>query len=51
MYLASTGTVPLQTLFFGLLGIGLVAGSAAVVNHIADAAIDAKMARRESANR
>ena len=48
MYLASTGTVPLQTLFFGLLGIGLVAGSAAVVNHIADAAIDAKMARTEN---
>ena len=48
MYLASTGTVPLQTLFFGLLGIGLVAGSAAVINHIADAAIDAKMARTEN---
>ena len=47
MYLASSGSVPLQTLILGLLGIALVAGSAAVVNHIADAAIDAKMARTE----
>jgi protoheme IX farnesyltransferase len=35
-------------LIFGLVGIGLVAGSAAVVNHIADARIDAKMARTEN---
>jgi protoheme IX farnesyltransferase len=48
MYLASSGTVAAQTLFFGLVGIGLVAGSAAVVNHIADARIDAKMARTEN---
>ena len=30
---------------WGLVGIGLVAGSAAAVNHIADARIDARMAR------
>ena len=39
MYLASTGTVPLQTLFFGLLGIGLVAGSACLL-YTSDAADD-----------
>ena len=47
MFLATPGSVAWQTLIFGLLGIGLVAGSAAVVNHIADARIDAKMARTE----
>ena len=47
MYLATPGAVAWQTLVFGLLGIGLVAGSAAAVNHIADARIDAKMARTE----
>jgi len=45
MFLAVPGMVPLDALFFGLLGIGLVAGSAAVINHIADAEIDARMAR------
>ena len=45
MYLASPGAVPIQTLVLGLIGIGLVAGSAAVVNHNADAHIDARMAR------
>jgi protoheme IX farnesyltransferase len=33
---------------FGIVGIALVAGSAAVVNHIADAEIDARMARTRS---
>ena len=47
MYLASPGAVPIQTLVLGLIGIGLVAGSAAVVNHIADAHIDARMARTQ----
>lgn len=47
MFLATPGAVAWQTLVFGLFGIGLVAGSAAVVNHIADARIDAKMARTE----
>jgi heme o synthase len=45
MFLAVPGMVPLDTLVFGLIGIALVAGSAAVVNHIADAEIDARMAR------
>ena len=45
MFLATPGMVELQVIVFGLLGIALVAGSAAVVNHIADAEIDARMAR------
>ncbi len=45
MFLAVPGMVPLDTLFIGLFGIALVAGSAAVVNHLADAHIDARMAR------
>ena len=48
MFLATPGMVPAQTLIFGLLGIGLVAGSAAVVNHLADAHIDARMARTQA---
>ena len=48
MFLAVPGMVPWETLIFGLAGIGLVAGSAAVVNHIADAEIDARMARTRS---
>jgi protoheme IX farnesyltransferase len=45
MFLAVPGMVPLDVMVFGLVGIALVAGSAAVVNHIADAQIDARMAR------
>jgi protoheme IX farnesyltransferase len=45
MFLAVPGMVPPDVLVFGLVGIALVAGSAAVVNHIADAEIDARMAR------
>ncbi|HEY5645488.1 MAG TPA: heme o synthase [Pseudomonadales bacterium] len=45
MFLAVPGMVPWDVLCFGLIGIALVAGSAAVVNHIADAEIDARMAR------
>ncbi len=45
MFLAVPGMVPLDVLVFGLGGIALVAGSAAVVNHIADAQIDKRMAR------
>ena len=45
MFLATPGMVPLDALIFGTIGIGLVAGSAAVVNHLADAEIDARMAR------
>jgi len=47
MYLATPGSIGLDTLVLGLTGIGLVAGSAAVVNHIADAHIDARMARTQ----
>jgi protoheme IX farnesyltransferase len=45
MFLAVPGMVPLDVMVYGLVGIALVAGSAAVVNHIADAQIDARMAR------
>jgi protoheme IX farnesyltransferase len=45
MFLATPGMVPLDALLFGTLGIALVAASAATVNHIADAEIDARMAR------
>ena len=48
MILASPGTVPLDLVLSASLGIALVAGSAAVVNHVADQHIDAKMARTES---
>ena len=37
MFLATPGMVPVDVLIFGTLGIALVAGSAAAVNHIADA--------------
>ena len=47
MYLASPGAVAAATVVLGLIGIGLVASSAAVVNHIADAHIDARMARTQ----
>ncbi len=47
MFLATPGMVPWPILVFGLIGIALVAGSAAVVNHIADAQVDARMARTE----
>ena len=42
MFLAVPGMVPLDILVFGLAGIALVAGSAAVVNHLADAEVRAK---------
>ena len=48
MFLAVPGMVPLDVLVFGLVGIALVAGSAAAVNHIADAEIDARMARTQA---
>lgn len=48
MFLAVPGMVPLSALLWGTLGIALVAGSAAAVNHIADAQIDARMARTRS---
>lgn len=48
MFLATPGMVPIEIIVPGLLGIGLVAGSAAVVNHVADAHIDAQMARTQN---
>ena len=48
MFLASPEFVPIETVIYGLLGIALVAGSAATVNHIADAEIDARMARTQA---
>lgn len=48
MFLSVEGIVPWQILLYGNLGIALVAGSAAAVNHIVDARIDSKMARTEN---
>jgi protoheme IX farnesyltransferase len=45
MFLATPGMVPLQTLVFGTLGIGLVAGAAAAVNCLVEQKVDALMAR------
>ncbi len=45
MFLATPGMVPLDIILFGNLGIALVAGSAAALNHLVDAKIDADMAR------
>jgi len=47
MFLAVPGMVPWPPLVFGTIGIALVAASAAAVNHIADAQIDARMSRTE----
>ncbi len=43
--LAAPGIPPLNALIFGNLGIALAAASAATVNHVLDARIDARMAR------
>lgn len=45
MLLAAGDGLPWRALLFGLPGIALMAASAAAVNHIADAEIDARMAR------
>ena len=45
MLLATPELPPVPLILVGLAGIALVAGSAAAVNHIADARIDARMAR------
>lgn len=45
MFLATPGMVDVAVIVYGLVGIALVAGSAAVVNHLADAHIDARMSR------
>jgi heme o synthase len=45
MLLARPGLVALDLLVYATIGIALVAGSAAAINHIADSAIDLRMAR------
>ena len=45
MFLATPGMVPWDILIFGNLGIALVAGSAAAMNHMMDVRIDTVMAR------
>ena len=45
MLLATPGIVPWEILLFGSLGIALLAGSAAALNHLADRRADAVMAR------
>lgn len=45
MLIADNFLLKLSTLIFGLLGISLIAASAAVINHIHDVLIDAKMQR------
>jgi len=45
MFLATPGMVPLQPLFFGTIGIALVAGAAAAINCLVEQKIDKVMAR------
>jgi heme o synthase len=45
MYMAPVDSVPLDVLIIATIGIGFAAGGAAVVNHVVDQKIDAKMAR------
>lgn len=45
MFMAVPGMVPLNVLILGNLGIALVAGSAAAVNHLVDQRVDQHMAR------
>jgi len=45
MILAVPGWPPISALFFGTIGIGLAASSAAAINHLLDQRIDAVMAR------
>ncbi len=47
MFLSTPGMVSLDALFFGTLGIGMAAASAAVINHILDRREDARMARTQ----
>ncbi len=46
--LAAPGLPPLDTLLFANLGIALAAASAAVINHVLDRGIDARMRRTKS---
>ncbi len=45
MFLATEGMVPWDVILLGNIGVALVAGSAAALNHMVDAGIDARMAR------
>ena len=45
MFLAVPGFPPAAALFWGTIGIALAASSAAAINHVLDARIDAEMAR------
>ncbi|MBW8191241.1 heme o synthase [Neiella marina] len=45
MCIASQGWLPWQPVVVGLVGIGLVSGAAAVLNHVVDRRIDEQMAR------
>lgn len=45
MFLSTTAMVPWEILIFGSIGIALVAGSAAAINHWVDQRIDALMSR------
>ncbi len=47
MLLAEPGLPSLGVLVYGNLGIGLLAGAAAVVNHVVDHKVDLKMARTQ----
>ena len=47
MFLATPGLVPVGILFYGVLGIGLCAASAASINHLVDKRIDAIMLRTQ----
>jgi protoheme IX farnesyltransferase len=48
MFLATEGMVAWDIIVFGNLGVALVAGSAAALNHLLDASIDARMARTQN---
>jgi len=48
MCLATSASIPLLTLVFGNIGIALVAGAAAALNHVADQHIDKIMRRTQN---
>ncbi len=48
MFLAVPGWPGANALLFGTIGIGLAASSAAVINHVLDASIDAQMSRTQA---
>lgn len=48
MLLSVRGSISITLVIYGLLGIALVAGSAAVLNHVVDAEWDRRMARTQN---